>query len=181
MPINVGGITLSSSGGATFSIDNGATPWLKVDSSGRMTREQPVFYHGIFGGQGINYFTYPVKPATVRENRGGAWNASTGLFTCPVAGKYLVGMNGIAAGQGQGNGASHGYFAIMKNGGTYVYSHWSTGGYWGHVTESCIMDCALGDTISFSINTSPGPQASPQVNGWYAQGDHGNFFIGLMK
>lgn len=182
MPFNVNGFTLSAPTSTTFQLANSsATNWLKVDGSGRMTRELPVYFQAHLSGQGSNYFTYPVKPAAVNYNVGGAYNASTGLFTCPVAGRYIIGCSGIANGNANGYGAGHGYFGIIKNGGLPVFSHWSCASHWPQTALSAVLTCAAGDTLAFAINTSPSPEASPRVNGFYAGDRHGNFFIGLMK
>ena len=171
MAINVNGITLSSSG-TSLSVLNGATNWLSVNSNGIVSRPQTPYMKAILSGQGSYYRANPVTFGNVLANVGNCWNNSTGLWTCPVAGTYLVGMGGIAAGSLNGQGFSYGYFYIMKNGGTQHFSHWNHTSYWEYVSMSCMLYCAAGDTISFQINTSSGH--------WYGGSDHGNFYIALV-
>jgi hypothetical protein len=108
----------------------------------------------------------------VLANVGNCWNNSTGLWTCPVAGTYLVGMGGIAAGSLHSGLPSYGYIYIVKNGATYHFSHWNHTSYWEYVSMSGIVYCAAGDTINFQINAGTGY--------FYGGGDHGNFYIALV-
>lgn len=179
MPFNVNGLVLSAPTSTTFQIANGATNWLKVDASGRMNREVPIYFQGHLTGQTANYKTGTVVMGAVNYNVGGAWNNSTGLFTCPVAGRYLIGCGAIANGNANGLGAPNGYFALIKNGTVPVFSHWNTASYWAHIALSAIVTCAAGDTLSFAINTAPSPASGP--NGFYGGDRHGNYFIGLVK
>lgn len=179
MPFNVNGIVLSAPTSTTFQIANGATNWLKVDASGRMTREVPIYFQGHLTGQGSNYKAANAVMGAVNYNSGSAWNNSTGVFTCPVAGRYLIGCGAIAVGAAQGTGFAHGYFALIKNGINQVFSHWNSGSVWPSVALSGVLTCAAGDTLSFAINTAPSPAAG--TNGFYGGDRHGNFFIGLMK
>jgi len=179
MAINIAGIGLSSTAGATFSIDNGATPWLKVDASGRLSRQQSVYFQGHLTGQGSNYLAANVVMGAVNYNVGSAWNNSTGKFTCPIAGRYIIGCGGLAAGLANGFGAANGYFCIAKNGVNHAFSHWNSASYWQHVALSAVIDCVIGDTMSFAINTAPSPATGS--NGWYGGDRHGNFFVGLIK
>jgi len=171
MSIDINGITLSSSG-TSFNINSGAVNWLSVDSNGIMVQPKRPYMKATLSGQGVFYRANPVTFGNVIVNSGNCWNNSTGMFTCPVAGKYLTGMGGIASGNGNGQGFSYGYCYIMKNNGTYHFSHWNFASYWEYVSLSGIVNCNAGDTISFNIN--------PSYGHWYGNGDHGNFFIALL-
>lgn len=174
MPIDVNGITLSSAAGTALTMANGATNWMTVASNGIVTRPQIPYMKAILSGQGNFYRANPVTFGSVIANVGSCWNNSTGYFTCPRAGYYLAGMGGIAAGSNNGgNGFSYGYFYIMKNGSSVHFSHWNTATYWDYVNLSGIVSCAAGDTISFQIN--------PTTGYFYGQGDHGNFYITLLR
>ena len=173
MAIDVNGITLASSAGTALTMNNGATNWMTVNSNGIITRPQTPYMKAILSGQGSFYRGNPVTFGSVQANVGSCWNNSTGYFTCPVAGTYLAGLGGIAAGSlhGAASYVSYGYFYIMKNGGTHHFSHWNHTSYWEYVSMSGLLYCAVGDTISFQIH--------PSYGYWYGGGDHGNFFIGL--
>jgi hypothetical protein len=127
----------------------------------------------ILSGQGNFYRAATVTFGNVLSNVGNCWNNTTGLWTCPVNGLYLIGMGGIAAGAGNGTGFSYGYFDIKKNGSTVHFSHWNTQTYWDYCSMSAVVSCAANDTLSFMIN--------PSYGYWYGAGDHGNFYITLLK
>lgn len=172
MPIDINGKTLSSAAGTSLTMASGATTWMTVASNGVVTRPQIPYMKAILSGQGTFYRANPVVFGSVIANVGSCWNNTSGTFTCPRAGYYLAGMSGIASGGANGQGTA-GYFYIMKNGSSVHFSHWNTATYWDYVNLSAVVSCAAGDTIGFQIN--------PTTGYFYGQGDHGNFFITLLR
>jgi hypothetical protein len=173
MPVDVNGISFSSSAGTTLAMSKSGTTWLNVASNGVVTRPQIPYMKAILSGQGSFYRANPVTFGSVIANVGSCWNNSTGYFTCPRAGYYLMGMSGIAAGGGHGTGFTSGYFYLMKNGSSVHFSHWNHASYWEYVNLSGVISCAANDTLSFQINTGTGY--------FYGGGDHGNFYITLLR
>lgn len=175
MALIIDGKTLSSTDGTSLSVSNGDTNWLRVSSNGIMTQTQRPYMRAILSGQGAFYRANTVTFGSVLANVGSCWNNTTGRFTCPVAGKYLVGMSGIGAGQSHATSAAvpYGYLYIMKNDVTYHFTHWNHASYWEYVNLSGIVDCSAGDNIRFMIDAAYG----------YLYGDngHGNFFITLLR
>jgi len=171
MPIDINGVSISSSTGSTLAIA-GASTWMNVNASGIVTRPQIPYMKAVLSGQGSFYRGSPVTFGNVVANVGNCWNNSTGQFTCPRSGYYLAGMSGIAAGSIHGT-PSYGYFYLQKNGGVVHFSHWNHASYWEYVNLSGIIQCAANDTISFQIN--------PTTGYFYGGGDHGNFFITLLR
>lgn len=83
----------------------------------------------------------------IRVNRNSAYNASTKLFTAPVAGIYFVSWSSVRnQGYTAGTGDS---LAILKNGTAYVSSYYCS-------TVVGTVECAANDTIGFYYNNDSG-------------------------
>jgi hypothetical protein len=74
------------------------------------------------------------------------YNSSTGLFTVPIAGKYLINAHLITSSPGSA------YIHIYKNGVSQSFSHINLSGVWGHLTVSGIISCNVNDTIGTGLN-----------------------------
>ena len=123
-------------------------------------------YYSATTGWPINSFSY----------NSGHINASTGVFTCPVAGYYAVGFNGIANGS-QFSSNNYGYAGFAKNGALSYFIHWniSTGNGWNQSGGSSVFLCAANDTLAFFINRSPSPATAAAQSsnaGWYPHNHH---------
>lgn len=93
---------------------------------------------------GLNDGTY-IKWNTIKVSSS-YYNASTGLFTAPIAGKYLVSGHVIT------NTPGSGYLYIYKNGAVVSYSHINMTGTWGHITVTGIVECAVNDIVGVGMN-----------------------------
>ena len=134
----------------------------KIDSSGHVTKP----YQPAFSTRGTNYtqatgsFT-TVKPATTDLNTGSHYNSSTGVWTVPVAGNYLVVANGLAYPTGVGGSGYVYNTAWYKNG-----SQWEDmqdGEYYTNHSNFCngaIIPCAANDTLEFKFFRSNGSAAA---------------------
>lgn len=184
MPIDVNGTILSSdASGLSLTATRASVAQFIVGQGGSLRRRLPYF-RASCGSQAISgsiAYGSPFKPTGVTHNVGSCWNATTGLFTAPVPGKYLAYMGGIAAGNldKPAGAAQHGYFGILKNGATYAVSHWNHASHWMTATLEVPVECAAGDTISFCLNALP--IIANNGNGWYAGGGHGLFYIVLAR
>lgn len=173
MGLNIGGATIATSG-TGISLNNGIT----FNSSGQaaLSTNLPGYsgWKEIAGNQ-LQYSTgsgWPINNALWNNGL----NTSTGVFTCPVAGYYAVGFNGIANG-GSDDSTTYGYAAFAKNGALSYFIHWNkrnTNG-WQQCGGSSVFSCAVGDTLAFFINQSPAPVVAnaPAFNrGWYHSNHH---------
>lgn len=75
------------------------------------------------------------------------YNASTGLFTAPIAGKYFVSAHVIT------NTPGSAYFYLYKNGSQVSFSHLNMSGTWGHLTITGIVNCAINDTFGVGMQS----------------------------
>jgi len=169
MGIDVGGITLAAPGGNTFSVSNGATPWMNVSSNGILTRPQSPFMRGTLKGMG-SYYNAGGGPLllTADVNRGSCWNNATGLFTASVAGYYLATAGNIV-------GANSGYLQLRKNNVTQHFTHWSHSTNWNYLVLSGIASLAVGDYLSWHLASY-----NPSTAGVYGGGDHAMYSFALM-
>jgi len=127
-------------------------------------------YGGIgFAGSGSQVQTniYGIRPSTVYANVGSHFNTGTGVFTCPIAGKYLCigamnrrndayNWNGFYLIQ---NGVTKQdmWFPPARNNGTNPASPAAFRGdqfTYSPNTLSCILTCSANDTISFAYHGS---------------------------
>lgn len=150
------GAKIQTDGGLRF-FTGGATERVRIDTSGRLTlpyQPSATAQKASFtqGGSGWNEVT---SYGTIAHNTGSHFNATTGKFTCPVAGKYLV-----TASQRSVDSSTNDQVArlqIWKNGGQFHANDvWASNApSLGNATRpSCsvtaIVDCAAGDNISFA-------------------------------
>jgi hypothetical protein len=176
MPFDIDGIILTSPSGTTLDVNIGATNAMKVNANGVLTRPQTPHYRGQLTGLGAPYFPGDnvALKGTAIVNIGSCWNNATGLFTCPVAGKYLIQIGHIGYNP-------HGYYAIYKNGTNQgLNGHWNFGsgnqgnGSWRYTSQATILPANAGDYFSFGL------YSVAAGGGFYAAGGHGMQSITLM-
>lgn len=168
MPFDVGGITLSSPL-SNLVVNSGATNWMNVSNYGILNRPQTPYFRGQLTGLGAPYNAGGATlKVTADENVGNCWNNSTGLFTCPVAGYYIV-MGGSIASQ------QAGYVYLQKNGSNGHFTHWNHMGSWTYVSLSVIVPAAANDTFGWILTG-----LTPATAGFYGNSGHNMFAIGLL-
>ena len=102
-----------------------------------------------------------MKPSTILHNIGSHYNNSTGLFTCPVAGRYLVQFSGNFYNSGAG---TYHIITIMKNGGSFTWNYDNDmGASWKHISNTTIVSCAANDTLNINNGTQSGSGGGSDV------------------
>lgn len=85
--------------------------------------------------------------STAVVNVGNNYNTTTGVFTCPKAGKYYVGFTGF-----KNNDSTAGALYIRKNSGAEQYRTFANGiSYYFPMSINVILNCATNDTIDVYI------------------------------
>jgi len=140
---------------------NGVTlHYVNFNSVGQGAAGSVPGYMGWQAG-GSNFYAAPTGWLINAVNWQAYLNTGNGVFTCPVAGYYAMGYNGIHNG-GSGIPAGYntfGYAGFAKNGALSYFVHWnqSTGTYWNTGGTSILFSCAAGDTLALFVNRSPSP------------------------
>ena len=163
---NAGGITLNSA--LAFNSAGQGSANSIPGYSGAKASGNGLYYSGVSGWE-IN---------SVQWQSG--LNTSNGVFTCPVAGIYAIGYNGIHRGGANipAGYNTYGYSAFAKNGALSYWVHWNMGGTassWNTGGTSALFSCQAGDTLALFINRSPtqvAPDAQSQNYGMYPDAHH---------
>jgi hypothetical protein len=141
---------------------------LVIDEGGRiLTTKQPSFmaYGGTWNYQASTYIWQGF--ATVDHNIGSHWNNSTGRFTAPVAGRYM-----IYATVHHGSGSTYHLWAFLKNGslggGNWVQSYNSASGD-NTTSKTQVWNLAAGDYLEVASNAS---YANAYLGGYVVVGGH---------
>jgi len=133
------------------------TSSIKIDENGMMIINENPFFYGwrdIGSESWENFGTTPVvyNYNIASENKGGHYNTTTGIFTCPLAGVYLVCPSMLA-----GQGGSYAYLFVYKNGVNVTARgiHSNTAGLnlWHINSYTFAVDCAVNDQLQVRIIT----------------------------
>lgn len=166
-----GAFFITAPSSTTLSMDGTVANVMKVNADGVLTRPQTPFMRGQltgFGGVQVGQDGSPLK-ITADVQLGGCWNQTTGLWTCPVTGYYMMTGGNIA-------GINSGYLHLYKNGVSQHFTHWSFSvASWTYVNLSGVIYAAAGDTLSYRLSG-----LGPGTNGFYGGGAHGMYSIALM-
>ena len=90
--------------------------------------------------------------ASVDHNIGSHWNNSTGVFTCPIAGRYFIG----ASVHHQTQSVYH-LWGFAKNGSTFngcVQSYNASSSGENTTASMAVINCSANDTLQFQSNAS---------------------------
>ena len=176
MGLDIAGATIVTNAASGVSLN-----MLVFNSIGQGTANAIPGYLGAKNA-GANYFS----GTTGWEMNNFSWQSgmhpTNGIFTCPVAGIYAMGYNGIHRG-GSGRPAglnTYGYSCFAKNGVMAYHTHWNQGSLtattvWHSGGASGLFQCAAGDTLALFVNRAPspvGPDCQAQNYGLYPNEHH---------
>jgi hypothetical protein len=173
MGLDIGGNTIIKTAGIALNT-------LGFNASGHGSTNAIPGYSGFKSGG--SYFYSGVSGWEINATRWqSSLNTTTGVFTCPVAGFYAMGYNGIHnGGSGIPGGLNtYGYAGFAKNGALSYFVHWNQGSAsdtgWNGGGTSALFSCAAGDTLALFVNRSPtsvAPDSQSQNYGLYPNDHH---------
>ena len=117
---------------------------LEIDQSGRVTMPYQPAFSALFNGVGNTSGGYIDTYQTPLVNVGSHFNATTGIFTAPVAGNYV-----FAAAIMSHNVATYHWWRFYKNSsawGSYHHTHPDSGEGYRHSSGTIVMSMAVNDT-----------------------------------
>ena len=166
------GISSSSTGDLVLGTGAGSER-LRIDNTGRVTiSNQPGFsYLGsksyVIGGTGLNVMSSSnVWASNVNHahNRGSHFNASTGRFTCPVAGRYQFHFKCQASNFGSG----YLWFYMRLNQSVFSYSQKSQENAWTCQYLGGILELNANDyvDVAWTNNYVSGQIHMPEFTGY---------------
>ena len=134
----------------TFETQNSGTTTehMRIDSSGYVTEPNKPMAFATGAPQTSTSPGSPIvlKYALATYNPGSHYNTTTGLFTCPVAGRYKITQHAMAIAS-----AYNFSISITKNGGGLSNGYTSNTTY-NISTCMAIINCAANDTLSATLN-----------------------------
>ena len=141
--LGAGGVAYRAFGGLQHSFDIGGTERMRIDSAGRVTMPYQPMFSG-YNADGTQTLSRNIHWNTF-ANVGNHMATSTGVFTCPVAGKYFCSFSSLS------QASSGTEIAVLQNG-AFNLRMWDDGTDWTQLAGGGILDCSANDTIEFFSN-----------------------------
>lgn len=86
-------------------------------------------------------------------NNGNCYVASTGVFTCPVAGRYRMTVHGIHAVATNDGIFTHNSVSPAKNGASFGGAAYGYNDGYASLAGTWVVNCAAGDTLAFQASS----------------------------
>jgi hypothetical protein len=146
-PVELHGVVDTDGTAYSFTVVQDGTTHLNIDSAGRVTMPyQPCFSVKENTASAYTNGQY-AKLDSIQVNVGGGYNASTGLFTAPVAGNYLITSQLMTT-----SGTGRAIYYLYKNGSAYMEASSASTDY-NDAQATTIMYLSAGDTCGIVVGS----------------------------
>ena len=143
-------INLRTKGSGAFKFIVGSSEAMNIDGAGRVTMPyQPAFFARSSSKSGDTFVSYTSVPNTPLVNVGGHLNTTTGVFTCPISGIYLI----TAVGNDTANSTTRKIGYIRVNGLSLDEAFEATDQY-ADTGTSYILSLSANDAVTLATHTS---------------------------
>ena len=139
-----GNTNLDAAGAGSQIFKTGSAERMRIDSSGRVTMTyQPAFRATLITSTNTtgNYMIFE----SVDYNIGNHYNATTGIFTAPIAGRYMVSVQGF----NENSQSSQLYVRVNNANKSYSLSYGPT---YGMMSQHSVFNLAANDTVRVYCN-----------------------------
>ena len=132
------------------------TQRFKIDDVGRVTKPyQPSFHAtnttiGQINTDGYGTIVFNDVTNNGNHNIGGHYDASTGVFTAPIAGRYLICARSLTNSTANSNPYVSIY--VLLNGGVIAYLGHNHSDFWIMESYSGVLSLAANDTVAISVD-----------------------------
>tara|TARA_B100002019_G_scaffold41897_1_gene35050 strand:- start:183 stop:1283 length:1101 start_codon:yes stop_codon:yes gene_type:complete len=137
---------------------------MTIDSEGRVTKPYQPLVSGVYvNGSTANISGSEMTPVFNGDvvNQGNHYHPTTGLFTCPVAGKYWISFQAHL----QDQTGTYTTIRLKKNG-TTISNAWKSDGSGGTLFAHAITSCSANDTLQIRVQTTDTTQYTNEKY-WY--------------
>lgn len=158
---------LFSAIGTTYGVGDGSNTFnvpkksIESDASGRVRMQYQPMVVG-HSPQDATTGAATVRWGSLVQQVGNHYSTSTGVFTCPVSGRYWM------YGHVLYNGGAPYLYAVL-NGTGFIMSHENQTGAYPTITVAAVYNCAANDTLSFYFTANSATL--------YANAGHSGFSI----
>jgi len=157
--IDNGGVAVGTAASTTAGAEPTFNIGVSVTNAGHvsMPNQPRVSGYANIGGSYFANSNYVMSNLLV--NVGGGYNTSTGVYTVPESGTYMMSVSALSS-----PAPGYGYYEFKKGGVVVAYTHFSHDGPWENSGGTVLINCVAGDFLEIYIRVTGGNVGVYPVN-----------------